>query len=314
MTQRFARPYASPEFKRVSLFAPGAVRKRIGGFDLYLANNFVGNNLARLKAEGKKIVSITAYDHFTATLALAADADFILVGDSLGNVVQGRETTIPVTLEEIVYHTKIVVRTVEGRIPVFADMPFGSFKIDALETVRNAVRVFKETGCAGVKLEGATEDNLAAVRKLTDIGVSVMGHTGFLPQTVFVSGGYRYRGKTESDSTAIIREAAELANAGACAVVLELVKSAIAEQISAFISPPTIGIGSGSRCDGQILVIHDILGMFPDPPSFVTPYASFLEDGTRALREWSGDVRNGDYPRRRPKPAAKQAVREEQKS
>lgn len=273
---------------------------------MYLANNFVGNNLARLKAEGKKIVSVTAYDHFTATLALAADADFILVGDSLGNVVQGRETTIPVTLDEIIYHTKIVVRTVEGRIPVFADMPFGSFKVDALETVHNAVRIFKEAGCAGVKLEGATEDNLTAIRKLTDIGVSVMGHTGFLPQTVFVSGGYRYRGKTEADGTIVIKEAAELADAGACAVVLELVKSAIAEQISAYISPPTIGIGSGSHCDGQILVIHDILGMFPDPPSFVTPYANFLEDGTRALREWSGDVRNGDYPRRRARREAPQ--------
>jgi 3-methyl-2-oxobutanoate hydroxymethyltransferase len=265
---------------------------------MYLNPKFVGANFAKMKRDGRKIVSITAYDLFTAKLALAAGVDFILVGDSLGNVVQGHDTTIPVTLDDIVYHTRIVTRTVGGKTPVFADMPFGTFKITAEDTVRNCIKVFKETACHGVKLEGATPDNLEAIEKLIKIGIPVLGHTGFLPQTVHATGGYKYRGKTKDDGEIVSMEAYELSNAGCCAIVLECVKPEVAAEITRRTPAPTIGIGSGGGCSGQILVIHDLLGMFEDAPSFVKPYADFHAQGVAAMARWVADVRDGRYPDR----------------
>ncbi len=263
---------------------------------MYLASRFVGKNLTKMKSEGRKIVSITAYDLFTAKIASAAGVDFVLVGDSLANVVQGHNTTIPVTLEEIVYHTRIVVREIGHTIPVFADMPFGTFKINAEDTVRNAVRVFKESGCHGVKIEGANPDNLEAIEKLVKIGIPVLGHTGFLPQTVHTSGGFKYRGKTKDDREIVSIEAYELSNAGCCAIVLECVKPEVAAEITRRTPAPTIGIGSGVDCSGQILVIHDVLGMFQDTPSFIEPYVSFLHLGVDAISRWANDVRSDRYP------------------
>jgi len=264
---------------------------------MYLTGKFVGKSFARMKREGRKIVSITAYDLFTAKVALAANVDFILVGDSLGNVIQGNDTTIPVSMDDIIYHSRIVVRAVESQIPIFADMPFGSFKISAEETVKNAVRIFKETGAAGVKLEGATPDNLEAIEKLIRIGIPVIGHTGFLPQTVHAVGGYKYRGKTKNDREIISAEAYELSNAGCCAVVLECVKPEVAAEITRRTPAPMIGIGSGPDVSGQILVIQDLLGMFEDAPSFITPYTNFLKEGVKALHAWGEDVRSGAYPK-----------------
>ncbi|MEP0813602.1 MAG: 3-methyl-2-oxobutanoate hydroxymethyltransferase [bacterium] len=274
-------------------------------------SKFVGKSLARMKRQGRSIVAITAYDLFTASIARDAGVDLVLVGDSLGNVVQGADTTIPVTLDDIVYHSRMVVRAVDGRIPVFADMPFGTFKISAEDTVRNAVRLFKDSGCDGVKLEGATPDTLEAIEKLIAIGIPVMGHTGFLPQTVHASGGFKYRGKTPSDREIIISEAESLENAGCCAIVLECVAHGVAAEITKRIDAPTIGIGSGPGCDGQILVINDLLGMYPQPPSFVSPYSDLLERGTEALTAWSQDVRRGNYPRRGEEFADTPAVKEE---
>lgn len=266
---------------------------------MYLASKFVGNNFLKMKKEGRKIVSTTAYDLFTAKLAKAAEVDFVLVGDSLGNVVQGHNTTIPVTIDDVIYHTRIVVRAIGDVIPVFADMPFGSFKIDAGDTVKNSVNVFKESGCHGVKIEGATPDNLEAIEKLTKIGIPVLGHTGFLPQTVHTSGGFKYRGKTKDDREIVSIEAYELSNAGCCAIVLECVKPEVAAEITRRTPAPTIGIGSGPDCSGQIIVIHDILGMFESTPSFIKPYADFLGTGVDALMRWSDDVRNDIYPEKR---------------
>jgi 3-methyl-2-oxobutanoate hydroxymethyltransferase len=255
--------------------------------------------LARLRKKYKRrepIVSITAYDYFTALLARQADVDFVLVGDSLGNVVQGAETTVPVTLEQVIYHTRIVCRHFPAE-RVVLDMPFGTFKIDADDTVENAVRAFQQSGCGAVKFEGATNDNLFAVRTLCEAGVPVLGHLGLLPQRVHSDGGYRIQGKTASQAEALLREAVALAEAGAFAIVLECVVPEVAARITETIDVPTIGIGSGNAVSGQIIVVHDILGMLPgETPSFAKQYTDLYSQAATAVQEYAADVQADRFP------------------
>lgn len=249
----------------------------------------------KLKAH-EPIVSITAYDYFTALLAQASDADFVLVGDSLGNVVQGAETTIGVTLEQAIYHTRIVCRHFPAQ-RVLLDMPFGTFKLDARATVENCVRAFKDSGCGGVKFEGATADNLLAVRNLAEAGVPVLGHIGLLPQRVYSEGGYRVQGKTAAQAEQIRQDALNLQRAGAFAVVLECVVPEVAQRITEELEIPTIGIGCGPATDGQIIVVHDILGMLPGKaPAFARQYAEIYSIAAQAVADYAQDVRRGSFP------------------
>jgi 3-methyl-2-oxobutanoate hydroxymethyltransferase len=251
---------------------------------------------------GERIVSLTAYDYFTALIAREANADFVLVGDSLGNVIQGAGTTVPVTLEQAIYHTRIVCRHFPAE-RVVLDMPFGTFKLDARDTVRNCVRAFQESGCGGVKFEGATGDNLAAVAKLVDAGVPVLGHLGLLPQQVYAAGGYRLQGRTARQAKQLLAEAKALAQAGCFGIVLECMVPEVAEQITQEVDVATIGIGSGASTRGQIIVTHDVLGMLPgEAPSFVKRYADLYDTAAMAAERFAQDVRAGRFPESGAKP------------
>jgi 3-methyl-2-oxobutanoate hydroxymethyltransferase len=249
--------------------------------------------IARLSAKmrrGERIASLTAYDYFTALLAREADVDFVLVGDSLGNVVQGQSTTVPVTLDEMIYHTRIVARHFPAE-RVIIDMPFGTFKLAAADTVQHCARAFKESGVGAVKLEGAGSSNLAAIETLRGAGVPVFGHLGLLPQRVHADGGYRYQGKTSEQADKLLSDAKALESAGALGVVLECVVEDVAARITEELKVPTIGIGSGPHCDGQIAVIHDILGMLPwQAPAFAKKYVNLFPIAADAVREYVQDV------------------------
>ena len=260
-------------------------------------NEFKTTLLKRKKEQGVPIVSITAYDLFTAQVAEEAGVDFILVGDSLGNVIQGYPTTIPVTIEETIYHTRIVMRTVRDTL-VIADMPFGTFKVSEDETVHNALRIFKETLCGGVKLEGADESNLKAIARLTELGIPVMGHIGLLPQTVHVEGGYKIKGKTERGKRKLLADAHALQSAGVFLLILECVEAETARQITAELEIPVVGIGSGPYTDGQIMVIHDVLGMLAGHyPKFARRFADIREIAISAIKQYASEVRNRTYPK-----------------
>ena len=254
------------------------------------------NTLRRKKEKGDPIVSVTAYDLFTAQLAAAAKVDFILVGDSLGNVIQGHETTVPVRLSDVIYHTNIVVRTLPDML-VIGDMPFGTFKVSADETVHNAKQLFQEAGCEAVKMEGADESNLESIRRLVRLGIPVMGHLGLLPQRVYAAGGYRIQGRSERSRRRLLEEAKALEEAGAFAIVLECVEGRAAELITKSLKVPTIGIGSGPTTDGQILVIHDALGMQARYlPSFARQFAHLYDEGVKGLSEYASAVRERSFP------------------
>ena len=244
----------------------------------------------------KPIVAITAYDYFTALIAREADADFALVGDSLGNVVQGLSSTVPVTLEQMVYHTRIVCRHFPAE-RVVLDLPFGTFKQSAEQTVAHAVQAFQDTGCGGVKLEGADASSLTAIERLRALGVPVVAHLGLLPQRVHADGGYRMQGKTTAQAKRLVSDALALQDAGAVALVLECVVPDVADEVTEALNIPTIGIGSGAGCSGQILVVHDLLGMLPGtPPSFVKQYAHLFEQAADAARAYAREVRDGEFP------------------
>lgn len=249
-----------------------------------------------LKAKGKdKLTCITAYDAFSAQLLNQSEVDMILVGDSLGHVIQGQDSTIPVTLEQIIYHTRIVAAQAPKKL-VIADMPFGSYGISVEQTMQECVRVFKETQAGAVKLEGATRIIAQAIHQLYAIGVPVMGHLGFRPQSVNIL-GYKIDGKTQEEGERLLQEAKTLEQAGAFAIVLECVIEEIAQKITNSITIPTIGIGSGVFCDGQVLVFHDMLGMTSGKlPSFVRQYANLNQIAKEALNHWLEDVKSQNYP------------------
>ena len=243
----------------------------------------------------KKIVCLTAYDYPTARLLDEAGVDVILVGDSLAMVVLGHESTLPVTIDEMLHHTRAVRRGTK-RALVVADMPFGSYHSDTAESLRNAVRFVKEAGAEAVKVEGG-ERRLELIARLTEAEIPVMGHVGLTPQSVNALGGYRVQGKTVDSAEQLLRDARAVEAAGAFAVVLEAVPRELATQITRELRIPTIGIGAGPDCDGQILVVHDLLGLtFEQTPKFARKYANVGELISGAVREYAADVRSGNFP------------------
>jgi 3-methyl-2-oxobutanoate hydroxymethyltransferase len=243
----------------------------------------------------KKIVCLTAYDYPTARLLDEAGVDVILVGDSLAMVELGYDSTLPVTLDEMIHHARAVRRGTKHAL-VVADMPFGSYHADTAESLRNAVRFVKEAGAEAVKVEGG-ERRLELIARLTEAEIPVMGHVGLTPQSVNALGGYRVQGKTVDSAEQLLRDARAVEAAGAFAVVLEAVPRELAAQITRELRIPTIGIGAGPDCDGQILVIHDLLGLtFDQTPKFARKYANVGEIISSAVRDYTADVRSGNFP------------------
>jgi 3-methyl-2-oxobutanoate hydroxymethyltransferase len=252
-------------------------------------------SLKTSKQRGERLVCLTAYDYPTARIVDEAGIDIILVGDSLGNVVLGYGNTVPVTLDEILIHLKAVRRAVQRALLV-ADMPYGSFHTGADDAVRNALRLVKEGGAEAVKLEGGHK-RVQLVKRLVDEEIAVMGHIGLTPQSINKLGAYRVQGKTATAARQLIDDARALEDAGAFAIVLEVVPREIAKMITESISIPTIGIGAGVHCDIQVLVIHDMLGLsFGKLARFVRPYANLHEVMTDAVTRYADDVRSGVYP------------------
>jgi len=253
------------------------------------------NQAAGSPSNFQKITCLTAYDYPTARLLDEAGVDVILVGDSLGMVVLGHESTLPVTIEEMLHHTRAVRRGTH-RALVVADMPYGSYHTDTADSLRNAMRFVKEAGAEAVKIEGG-ERRLELISRLTEAEIPVMGHVGLTPQSVNALGGYRVQGKTPGTADQLIRDARAVEAAGAFAVVLEAVPRELAAQITRELHIPTIGIGAGPDCDGQILVVHDLLGLtFGQTPKFARPYANVGEIISKAVREYCDDVREGGFP------------------
>src|SRR5687767_4795528 len=248
-------------------------------------------DFATKKRQGEKIVMLTAYDATMARLFDRAGVEALLVGDSLGTVILGLDTTLPVTLDAMVHHTRAVSRGAE-RALVIADMPFLTFQVGVADAVRNAGRLLQEGGAAAVKLEGG-RPMLDVVRRLVDVGIPVMGHLGVLPQSVHQMGGYAKRGTQPQDGDAIIAEAEALEEAGVFAIVLESIPAELARTITARVGVPTIGIGAGPDCDGQILVSYDMLGLFDKAPSFVKQYARLGDEIVAATEAYIEDVQAG---------------------
>ncbi len=246
------------------------------------------------KERKEKITMISTYDYWSAKLCQEAEVDCILVGDSLGMVIQGKETTLPVTLEEMIYHAKAVKRGAPETF-IVVDMPFLSYQVSKEHAVENAGRIMKETGCHAVKIEGG-EEIAPVVERLVSVGIPVMGHLGLTPQSVHAIGGYKVQGKTEEQQKKIIKDAQILQNAGAFAVVLEVIPSKLAKEITDILEIPTIGIGAGKETDGQVLVFHDMIGIFEKSPKFVKRY---LEGGKlikEALFRFNEEVKKGIFP------------------
>jgi 3-methyl-2-oxobutanoate hydroxymethyltransferase len=243
----------------------------------------------------KKITCLTAYDYPTARLMDEAGVDVVLVGDSVAMVVLGYESTLPLTMEESLHHTKAVRRGVQ-RALVVADMPFGTYQGDVNEALKNAVRFVKEAGAEAVKVEGG-ERRLEVIGRLTEAEIPVMGHVGLTPQSVNAMGGYRVQGKTVGGAEQLLRDARAVEAAGAFSIVLEGIPRELAAEITKSVRIPTIGIGAGPDCDGQILVLHDLLGLtFQEPPKFARRYANVGEVISQAVREYCADVQGGSFP------------------
>ncbi|HMK55955.1 MAG TPA: 3-methyl-2-oxobutanoate hydroxymethyltransferase [Dissulfurispiraceae bacterium] len=247
------------------------------------------------KKNGGKIVMLTAYDYPFARIADEAGVDAILVGDSLAMVVQGLENTIPVTMDEMIYHTKMVSRAAAHAM-VIADMPYLSYQVSTEEALRNAGRFLKEAGAQAVKLEGGRE-MADRVRAMTAAEIPVMAHIGLTPQALHRMGGYKVQGKTEDAANRLIEDAKILEDAGAFCLTLEAIPAELARRITAGNSIPTIGIGAGPHCDGQVLVIHDVLGLFERfTPKFVKQYARLKAEALRAITEYKEEVEKGIFP------------------
>lgn len=252
--------------------------------------------LRTMKQRGEPIAALTAYDYLLASILDAAGVDVLLVGDSVGTVVQGWDTTVGVTLEQISYHTEIVSRAAR-RALVIADMPFMSFQVNTSEALRNAGSLMKEAGAEAVKLEGG-RPVADTVRHLTEAGIPVMGHLGLTPQSIHKFGTYKVRGDDPAQADEICRDAVALQESGAFALVLEKVPAQLAARLQKELDIPTIGIGAGVGCDGQILVTHDMLGLFTRfKPRFVRRYAALSETIADAIRSYVSDVRERSFPR-----------------
>ncbi len=251
--------------------------------------------IRRLKAEGRPITMLTAYDYSMAKVVDDAGIDMILVGDSLGNVILGYDSTLPVTMDDMIHHVKAVCRGV-CRAMVVADLPFMSYEVSVEEALRNAGRFLKETSARSVKLEGGREV-ADAVRAIVNAGIPVVGHLGLTPQSVHQMGGYRVQGKDEATAKKLISDARVLEDAGVFCIVLECVPSPLAKLVTESLSVPTIGIGAGPYCDGQVLVIHDMLGLYPrQAPKFVKKYVNLSEGIADALKQYKEEVISRAFP------------------
>ena len=252
-------------------------------------------DLLTMKVAGRRIVVLTCYDAVFARLLEQAGVDVLLVGDSLNQVLAGHETTLSATLDQMIYHAA-AVRRGSRRALVIVDLPFLTYQISIPEAIRNAGRVLQETGAHGVKLEGGSH-MAETVSALVDRGIPVIGHLGLTPQSVHALGGYRVQGREEKGADRMLEDAKALEAAGACAIVLELIPAPLAARISKSLTIPTIGIGAGPGCDGQVLVLHDMLGLNEQfAPKFLKHYAKLGESVREAVRSFAADVRDGKYP------------------
>ena len=252
-------------------------------------------HIVKMKQRGEKITCLTAYDYSFARILDEAGVEMLLVGDSLGCVVQGCANTLAVTMDEMIYHTRLVVRG-RKRALVIGDMPFMSYQVGKDEALRNAGRFFKEAGAEAIKLEGGVTVQ-ESIRAIVDAGMPVMGHVGLTPQSVHQFGGYKIQGREKERREAVLRDAVAVEEAGAFAVVLEGIPQDLAGEISQRLAIPTIGIGAGLQCDGQVLVIHDMLGLFDDfVPKFVKRYADVKQTMHGAVKEFVGEVKERKFP------------------
>jgi 3-methyl-2-oxobutanoate hydroxymethyltransferase len=252
-------------------------------------------SLIEMKANGEKISMLTAYDFTMAKIVDMAGVDVILVGDSASNVMAGHETTLPITLDQMIYHASSVVRAVT-RALVVVDLPFGSYQSDPKEALRSAIRIMKESGGHAVKLEGGREIK-DSIKKILNAGIPVMGHLGLTPQSIYKFGTYTVRAKEEAEAQKLIDDAQLLERLGCFAVVLEKIPAQLAQQVAKSITIPVIGIGAGGGVDGQVLVIHDMLGMNNEfSPRFLRRYLNLYESMTTAIGNYVADVKSADFP------------------
>lgn len=253
------------------------------------------NTLQKMKASGEKISMITAYDYSFARIFDSAGIDIILVGDSASNVMAGHETTLPITLDQMIYHAQSVVRGIE-RCLVVVDMPFGSYQGNSKEALNSAIRIMKETGGHSVKMEGG-EEVIESVKRIISTGVPVMGHLGLTPQSIYKFGTYNVRAKEEAEAEKLKKDAILLQEAGCFAIVLEKIPASLAKEVSESLHIPTIGIGAGGHCDGQVLVMHDMLGINTEfKPRFLRQYLNMNEQVTSAVQQYIEDVKSRDFP------------------
>ena len=253
------------------------------------------HRLIEMKQKGEKISMLTSYDYTMAGIVDKAGVDVILVGDSASNVMAGHQTTLPITVDHMIYHASAVVRAV-NRALVVCDMPFGSYQVNAAEGVTNAIRIMKESGCDALKLEGGVEI-IDTVKRILDAGIPVMGHLGLTPQSINKFGTYAVRAKEEAEAEKLIFDAKLLAETGCFGIVLEKVPAQLAARVTSEVSVPTIGIGAGNGCDGQVLVVADMLGMTQGfSPRFLRRYANLNEVITDAVGHYVTDVKSGDFP------------------
>ena len=252
-------------------------------------------SLVDMKKNGEKISMLTAYDYSMAKIVDSANVDVILVGDSASNVMAGHETTLPITLDQMIYHATSVIRAVE-RALVVVDIPFGSYQSDPKEALRSAIRIMKESGAHAVKLEGGIEIK-ESVKRILNAGIPVMGHLGLTPQSIYKFGTYTVRAKEEQEAEKLMEDAKLLERLGCFSIVLEKIPAELTQKVSESISIPTIGIGGGKHADGQVLVIHDLLGMTHEfNPRFLRRYMNLYEDMGNAISQYVNDVKSRDFP------------------
>lgn len=252
-------------------------------------------SLIDMKKNGEKISMLTAYDYTMAKIVDGAGVDVILVGDSASNVMAGHETTLPITLDQMIYHASSVIRAVY-RALVVVDLPFGSYQSDPKEALRSAIRIMKESGGHSVKLEGGREIK-ESIKRILNAGIPVMGHLGLTPQSIYKFGTYTVRAKEEEEAIALIEDAKMLEKIGCFAIVLEKVPAALAKKVAESVSIPIIGIGAGNGVDGQVLVLHDMIGMTHEfHPRFLRRYLNLYEDMTGAISQYVDDVKSTDFP------------------
>lgn len=253
------------------------------------------NTLQKMKAAGEKISMLTAYDFSFARIIDGAGIDVILVGDSASNVMAGHETTLPITLDQIIYHAQSVIRGID-RCLVVVDLPFGYYQSNSDIALASVIRIMKETGGHSVKLEGGSEV-IESVKKIVSAGIPVMGHLGLTPQSIYKFGTYTVRAKEEEEANKLREDAKLLEAAGCFAIVLEKIPAKLAEEVSKSISIPTIGIGAGGACDGQVLVMHDMLGINTEfKPRFLRQYLNIHEQASKAVQQYITDIKSGDFP------------------